>query len=76
MFGMVLILLLITIILLICWHEINPLHRVIEYIKEEAEYYCDTDVSHYSLLALFSSSLCFQSPKSICNERQIAERMP
>ncbi len=47
MFGIVVILFLITLVLLICWHEINPLHRVIEYIRKEAQYACDTDVSHY-----------------------------
>eukprot|EP00794_Sanderia_malayensis_P008972 gene8972-9930_t len=44
MFGIVSVLLLVTIIILICWHEVNPLHRVIEYIKTKAEYACDTDI--------------------------------
>ena len=45
MFGIVFACLLITIIILVCWHTLNPLKRVIEYIKDEVKFYCDTDVS-------------------------------
>ncbi len=68
MFGIVLVILLITIVLLICWHEINPLHRVIEYIEKEVNFGCDTDVS--------GPTIHHVSPFPIIADCSLARKMP
>ena len=58
MFGIVFAILIITIIILVCWHTLNPLKRVIEYIRDEVKFYCDTDVSLIFTISIVQEIIC------------------
>eukprot|EP00795_Rhopilema_esculentum_P009214 gene9214-16891_t len=44
MFAIIFVIFVVNLILLLCWHYIDPLKRVIEYIKNEVNYPCDVDI--------------------------------